>query len=1034
MLPEQQQRILGYFIEEAKEHLNTIEQALLNLQSTLNDPEMVNEIFRAAHSIKGSAAMLGLNSIQHTSHRLEDCFKVLKEHPVQVDQKLESLFLGVCDTLKVLLEHLSGPFGLSEESANTLMSETEPVFEWLNEHLDLLVQQSTSGVAIDNQKIAVEANGQDSVNITDLFLREDISHLQEETEALPQSSSASISPATANDYGDEFQAQVLQTLRQMLQLFKKQITPESRNSLQECCQQLIELGKRWDLSHWCSLCQAAANAIANPENTYLTLAKIVITEIKQAQELVLQNRESEIQISQQLAALINLPELDLSQTEDLLPHQSISETELIADEELSSTTDNSVSESTTLQPTDSITSLTELSDQIQPSQETSTVSETALAQILLDGQQHQDISNIGQNGPEVGLAELNTLADLFEGETPELDETWEEEEKVETSTTNELGIDLNNNDIEEIDNDLADFLSLNEDENDNDLQVSLTKTEELNVLFGNNLGETESLDLNQPITAETSTEPLPSFSDTNSYDLNSDLLAVTPDENELTLTGAITDAEQIATNQHNTLEKTDDADIEDILLDNSTETIQPDILSIDALFDDFDHTETTPQVSQDESEISDLFDITPASVVEFTQAEDNFNDFWNEESTTGQQNEILPLVEEDVAKALEDSLFAAASGSLLRNIGEPISSPLSSIKTEDEALSSDENDLFGDDAAFNLSSASDDDLEEISAFAQESEDDLFGDDAAFNLSSTSDDDLEEISAFEQEPETVAEPRPLSSDANDLFGDDAAFNLSSASDDDLEEISAFDQESETVAEPRPLSSDENDLFGDDAAFNLSSTSDDDLEEISAFAQESEDDLFGDNAAFNLSSTSDDDLEEISAFEQELETVAEPRPLSAEPRPLSSDENDLFGDDAAFNLLSTSDDDLEEISAFAQESEDDLFGDDAAFNLSSTSDDDLEEISAFEQESETVAEPRPLSSDANDLFGDDAAFNLSSTSDDDLEEISAFDQEPEDDLFGDDAAFNLSSTSDDDLEEISAFDQESETVAEPRPLSS
>ncbi len=103
MLPEQQQRILGYFIEEARDHLNTIEQGLLNLESTLNDSEMVNEVFRAAHSIKGGAAMLGLSSIQHTSHRLEDCFKVLKEHPVQIDQKLESLFLGVSDTLKALL-------------------------------------------------------------------------------------------------------------------------------------------------------------------------------------------------------------------------------------------------------------------------------------------------------------------------------------------------------------------------------------------------------------------------------------------------------------------------------------------------------------------------------------------------------------------------------------------------------------------------------------------------------------------------------------------------------------------------------------------------------------------------------------------------------------------------------------------------------------------------------------------------------------------------------------------------------------------
>ncbi|MEM0979949.1 MAG: Hpt domain-containing protein, partial [Cyanobacteria bacterium P01_H01_bin.58] len=56
MMPEQQQRILGYFIEEAKDHLATLEQGLLNLQATIEDSEMVNEVFRAAHSVKGGAA------------------------------------------------------------------------------------------------------------------------------------------------------------------------------------------------------------------------------------------------------------------------------------------------------------------------------------------------------------------------------------------------------------------------------------------------------------------------------------------------------------------------------------------------------------------------------------------------------------------------------------------------------------------------------------------------------------------------------------------------------------------------------------------------------------------------------------------------------------------------------------------------------------------------------------------------------------------------------------------------------------------
>ncbi|MFO0309089.1 MAG: Hpt domain-containing protein, partial [Pseudanabaena sp.] len=56
---DKQKQITGYFIEEAKEHLQTIESGLLDLESLMGNSESVNEIFRAAHSIKGGAAMLG---------------------------------------------------------------------------------------------------------------------------------------------------------------------------------------------------------------------------------------------------------------------------------------------------------------------------------------------------------------------------------------------------------------------------------------------------------------------------------------------------------------------------------------------------------------------------------------------------------------------------------------------------------------------------------------------------------------------------------------------------------------------------------------------------------------------------------------------------------------------------------------------------------------------------------------------------------------------------------------------------------------
>ncbi len=291
MSQEPDQRILGYFIEEGKDHLNTIEQGLLNLQNTLEDPEMVNEVFRAAHSIKGGAAMLGLDSILQTSHHLEDYFKDLQECPqIQVDQKLESLFLAVFDNLKELLEQLEDSFCLPEDVVNNLMAKVDPVFKELKQHLGLLVNQAGGGVS------------------------EDASHNKAPSSMQPeiatQSSSVltpTVPPSTAiaekiNSL-PMFENQVIQKLRQMLQLFKQPETPQSRQQLQECSQQLVQLGEQFKLSNWCTLCQTASEAIANVENTYRTLAPIVIKEIKQSQELVLAGRAAEITTTEKLQAL-----------------------------------------------------------------------------------------------------------------------------------------------------------------------------------------------------------------------------------------------------------------------------------------------------------------------------------------------------------------------------------------------------------------------------------------------------------------------------------------------------------------------------------------------------------------------------------------------------------------------------------------------------------------------------------------------------------------------------------------------------------
>ncbi|OWY66664.1 hypothetical protein B7486_35355 [cyanobacterium TDX16] len=271
MLPEQQQRILGYFLEEANDHLNTIEQGLLNLQSTLADSEMVNEIFRAAHSIKGGAAMLGLNSIQRTAHRLEDFFKILKECPsIQIEQTLESLFLQVFDNLKALLEQLQNGSNLSDGEASRLMAEVEPVFAALEHQLSVLVGQAGGSMHPDELSMpAVTVDAQAAI----------------------------AACASAFEYS------VPETLRELLQLFKQPETSQTRQELQACCTRLAEMGVEYDLSDWLRLCETAAGAIANSDNSYRTLAPVIIRELKQAQELILAHRADEITICEQLQSL-----------------------------------------------------------------------------------------------------------------------------------------------------------------------------------------------------------------------------------------------------------------------------------------------------------------------------------------------------------------------------------------------------------------------------------------------------------------------------------------------------------------------------------------------------------------------------------------------------------------------------------------------------------------------------------------------------------------------------------------------------------
>jgi len=279
-----QQQILGYFIEEAKEHLDTIEQSLLDLQATMAESERLNELFRAAHSVKGGAAMLGFSSIQKVSHHLEDCFKLLKDHPIAVDHQLENLFLKGFDTLKALVEEIQSPFGLNTETAESIIFEAEPTFAALRGDLDRRIRGKQKPA---NRSVAA-------------------------------SSPATVSPATVQKTGTELSVLLNSALKMMLQGFKQGDTPANRQQLTALC---IRMAQLHSSTEWLVLLQMAERAIANPQNPYATLAPLLIKEIKQAGDLLVAGKASAIVVSQHLQQLTPKPQLPLAAPK-VPPHQT----------------------------------------------------------------------------------------------------------------------------------------------------------------------------------------------------------------------------------------------------------------------------------------------------------------------------------------------------------------------------------------------------------------------------------------------------------------------------------------------------------------------------------------------------------------------------------------------------------------------------------------------------------------------------------------------------------------------------------------
>ena len=95
--------MIDFFLDEAREHMSTVEECLLVLEKNGFDQELVNKLFRAVHTIKGGSGFFGLSEIGELSHALEDVLVKIRDKALGINSNIINSLLKSLDILNGLL-------------------------------------------------------------------------------------------------------------------------------------------------------------------------------------------------------------------------------------------------------------------------------------------------------------------------------------------------------------------------------------------------------------------------------------------------------------------------------------------------------------------------------------------------------------------------------------------------------------------------------------------------------------------------------------------------------------------------------------------------------------------------------------------------------------------------------------------------------------------------------------------------------------------------------------------------------------------
>ncbi len=114
--------LLKEFLLDANDHLAALNDGLLDIEKEPNNPELINNVFRAAHTLKGNSSAMGFSEISNLSHMLENVLEDIRAGNLGINTDIVTCLLEAVDTLEEMTKSLSrtGSIQESPETFNKL--------------------------------------------------------------------------------------------------------------------------------------------------------------------------------------------------------------------------------------------------------------------------------------------------------------------------------------------------------------------------------------------------------------------------------------------------------------------------------------------------------------------------------------------------------------------------------------------------------------------------------------------------------------------------------------------------------------------------------------------------------------------------------------------------------------------------------------------------------------------------------------------------------------------------------------------------